>query len=107
MEILIVSKTRMGTYHRCIGGLELATMRSVRLLSANEWNQPENTPYQIGSIWDIDYVARPNSRPPHVEDVLVQQTRFLRMQEQFPDFLLTISGFGVDHQVTCSMACFG
>lgn len=80
MEILIVSKTRMGGAYCCVGGLELATGKSVRLLTENGGNQPPDTGFEIGAVWDLDYKCRHNPRPPHVEDVLVLHACFLRPQ---------------------------
>lgn len=57
--------------HVCVGGFDLDAHRNVRLLNAQGYNQPANTPYQIGEIWDIAYRPRAGCEPPHVEDVLV------------------------------------
>src|SRR5438067_83160 len=78
MNVLIVSKTRMGAA-RCVGGLG-PNCESLRLLSANGHNQPGNTQFEIGSIWDLQFVPRQDCRPPHVEDVLV--TNAVRVGEQ-------------------------
>src|SRR5580704_10054393 len=79
MNVLIVSKTRMGAA-RCVGGLGRPNGQSLRLLTANGRNQPGNTLFEIGSIWDLQFVPRQNCVPPHVEDVLV--TNAVRVGEQ-------------------------
>jgi hypothetical protein len=71
-RILIVSKTRMRGDHVCVGGHDLdESMRSIRLLQPDGTNMPAGTGFEIGQIWDLDYVPATDIRPPHVEDVLV------------------------------------
>lgn len=71
-NVLIVSRTRMGGGNVCIGGFDIDRNRSVRLLTSTGSNQPGTSPYQVGQIWDINYLPRNAVTPPHVEDVLVQ-----------------------------------
>jgi|TARA_R110000744_G_scaffold136106_1_gene245866 hypothetical protein len=33
--------------------------------------QPHNTPYQVGEIWNLDYIAHVPIIPPHTEDVRI------------------------------------
>jgi len=87
MEILIVAKTRMTGPFCCVGGLELKTNRSVRLLQSNGQNMPENFPVEVGEVWEMEYTPRPNPRPPHVEDVLVTKFQYLRRQPNLRAFL--------------------
>ncbi|GAA0745221.1 dual OB domain-containing protein [Gaetbulibacter jejuensis] len=75
MEVLITSKTLWGK-NFCIGGIEIATNRFVRLMTTIGTYQPLNAPYQIGQIWDLDYYNRP-SLPPHVEDVWIYRNNGL------------------------------
>lgn len=71
MRVLIVSKTHMSN-SACVGAIDMKSHKSVRLLNAEGFGQPVDTPFSIGSIWDIDCVPRPNLVLPHVEDVLVR-----------------------------------
>ncbi len=69
--VLILSKTQMNNGQVCVGGLTTRG-RYVRLLDSNGNNQPQDTDFMPLQAWDIDYIVRANSIPPHVEDVLVQ-----------------------------------
>lgn len=75
-RVLIVAKTRMGDYYTCVGGLNLDTNESVRLLGPDNSNQPSNAPFNVGQIWDIEYIQRHNIDRPHVEDVIVQSYQY-------------------------------
>lgn len=69
MEAVIVSKTQMN-HHMCVGAI-LQDGTGIRLLDAFGQNQPENTLFEIGQIWDLVFTNRPNTRDPHNEDVYV------------------------------------
>jgi len=73
MKVLIVSKTRMHS-NACVGGIVLDTNQSVRLLQPGNLNQPMNTPYEVGQVWELTFYPRPDLEPPHVEDVVVHQS---------------------------------
>ena len=96
MPVLIVSKTRMHGDHVCVGGFDLDTHRNVRLLNAQGYNQPANTPYQIGEVWDLVYRPRAGCEPPHIEDVLVTSSRRVGNQPNLADYIrkncLTVTG---------------
>jgi hypothetical protein len=71
-RVLIASRTRMNSGRVCVGGHDLDDdFRSVRLLTPSARNMPEDKPLKIGDIWELDYAAREDPDPPHVEDVLV------------------------------------
>src|SRR5947209_92779 len=70
MRVLIVAKTRMH-WTACVGGLALDNNQGVRLLTADGSNQPVNTDYEVGQVWDLEFKPKPDIRPPHVEDVMV------------------------------------
>lgn len=69
--VLILSKTQMNNNQVCVGGLTLQG-RYVRLLDEQGNNQPENTDLEPKQAWEIEFELRPNSIPPHVEDILVR-----------------------------------
>lgn len=75
-NVLIVSRTRMKGGNVCIGGFDIDSKESVRLLTSNGSNQPGSAPYRVGEIWDINYLPRSTVTAPHIEDVLVQSGTF-------------------------------
>lgn len=77
----------MGGTYCCVGGLELRTNRSLRLLQPNGQNMPDNMPLEVGEIWEMDYVPRQNPRPPHTEDVLLRRYDYLRRQPNLSAFI--------------------
>jgi hypothetical protein len=77
MEILITSKTHKGKA-ACVGGMILATNRLVRLLNPGNWDQYSDTPFEVGDIWEIQFVNREDLIPPHIEDIIISSKRFVR-----------------------------
>lgn len=88
MEVLIVSKTHMATM-ACVGGLLLSDNRYVRLLNPGNYNQDGDTEFDVGDIWDIDFMNRTDLHPPHIEDVIVTSQTFIRKQPNLSTFLRT------------------
>lgn len=87
-RVLIVSKTRMGTVY-CVGGLALSTNLSVRLcLSPQKKFQPEDTPFTIGQIWNLEFFHCTDLIPPHVEDVVVTSKQLVGNVPDLRAFLL-------------------
>ena len=70
MNVLVVARTRMRGDRVCVGGLEIETARSVRLMGSDGWNLHEDHPIRPGEIWDLAYEDHPDPTPPHVEDVI-------------------------------------
>jgi hypothetical protein len=85
MEVLILSKTHMGS-QACVGGMVLETSRFVRLMTGPHQYQPGNTELEVGQIWSIEFTPAPDVAP-HNEDVIVIQKAFLRVQNNLPQFL--------------------
>lgn len=77
MEVLIVSKTHMYSA-ACVGGLVLSSNRYVRLLNPGNSNQPIDTDFEVGDVWDIAFTNRSHTHPPHVEDVIITSKRRIR-----------------------------
>lgn len=73
-DVIVVAKTRMSK-STCIGGV-LGNGRFVRLLDENGYNQSTDTEYEIGDVYTISYRERPGNKPPHLEDILVEESRF-------------------------------
>lgn len=72
MNVLVVARTRMRGDRVCVGGLEVETGRSVRLLGSDGWSLHEDHPIRPAEIWDLTYEDHPDPTPPHVEDVIVR-----------------------------------
>ncbi len=88
MNVLIVAKTRMGGRYCCVGGFDLESIQCVRLLQSNGYNQPVETPFEVGQIWDLEYARRNDVVPPHVEDVLVSRGRRVGQESNMLEYLL-------------------
>lgn len=69
-RVLIVSKTRMKN-GACVSGLTRDTNKSVRLIPPGRFNQPNDTIYDIGQVWDVEFQENQEVTLPHVEDVTV------------------------------------
>lgn len=86
-HVLIVSKTHL-QHAACVGGLELETNRSIRLMSPGNHNyQPTDTPFDVGQVWDLDFYDHQVIAPPHYEDVIVTNRQFLYNIENVAAFL--------------------
>ncbi len=69
-HVLIVGKTNMGK-QLCLGGIELQSRRSVRLLPSKGIGHPQDKPIYLGEVWDMEFREVPASEitAPHTEDV--------------------------------------
>lgn len=73
-RVLIVSRTKMRN-GVCVGGINLDNNDFVRLHTDHGANLPDNAPYKIGEIWNIQLNAPWNPRErPHVEDKMVMSS---------------------------------
>jgi hypothetical protein len=86
-RVLIVARTHMSN-DVCIGGLALDSNRNVRLLRPGGFHQPENTPFEVGQIWELDFHQRPRLIPPHIEDVIVTEEHYIGQQPHLRNFLM-------------------
>jgi ATP-dependent DNA helicase RecQ len=86
MEVLIVSKTHMSSA-ACVGGLVLSNNRYVRLLNPGNYNQPTDTDFEVGDIYELTFADRTNIHPPHIEDVIISSKKFVRRVDNMPNFL--------------------
>jgi len=66
----------MGDYYTCVGGLDLEKNENVRLLVPGNSNQSSSTPFNVGQVWEIEYIRRHDIDRPHVEDVIVQSYHY-------------------------------
>ena len=69
----MVARTRMYGDRVCVGGIELETGRSLRLLGSDGDNLHQDHEIRPGAIWDLQYEPRGNARAPHIEDVVVSR----------------------------------
>lgn len=86
MEVLIVSKTHMANA-ACVGGLVLENNRYIRLLNPGDQNQPADTPFNVGDVFDLSFTNRLTIQPPHIEDVIVTRQRFVRTIDDMASFI--------------------
>lgn len=86
MKTLIVAKTHMQT-SVCVGALALENNRNLRLLHSTHVNQPADTPFCVGDIWDIKIRSSSQIEPPHTEDVVVTDQQFVSKQNDLKKFL--------------------
>ena len=86
MEVLIVAKTHMSNA-ACVGGLVLITNQYIRLLNQGNSNQPMDSDFNVGDIWDINFSNRAILHPPHIEDVVISSKTFLRRIDDIPNLL--------------------
>jgi len=78
MKVLIVGRTKMSGSSRCIGGI-LHDGKSVRLVKPNgQWDT--SSEFDIGDIWDIDFTPATGLAPPHTEDILVTNYKYVGAQ---------------------------
>jgi hypothetical protein len=87
MEVLIVSKTQMKSAV-CVGGLLLDYDANIRLLNPGNRNQPEDTDFEIGQIWDLRFIKRNPLHLPHTEDRIILEKNHLRNIENVYNFLI-------------------
>jgi hypothetical protein len=72
----------------CVGALGIDNRQSLRLLQSGGRNQPVTTDYRVGQIWNVEFTARPDLTPPHVEDVIVSSAQLVRDARNIRDNLL-------------------
>jgi hypothetical protein len=71
MKVLVVARTRISRDVVCVGGIDVETRRSLRLLGSDGHNLPEAKPIRPGEIWELAYTPALRVEPPHVEDVIL------------------------------------
>ena len=86
-QVLVVCKTNMERKY-CLGGLTLDKLEKIRLLTADGYNQPTDTRFEVGDIWDCRLDTKPALSLPHTEDVRVLRAQPLRRLRNPKAFLL-------------------
>jgi len=70
-RVFIVARTKMAGGRVCVGGLT-EEGESVRLMNQNcSSSLGQNSPYEVGELWNIEFAPCGEQRPPHIEDVAV------------------------------------
>lgn len=87
-RVLIVAKTHMGKDSACVGGLNLENNKSLRLLTRNGSNQPADTPFDVGQIWELEYYYPSKITHPHIEDVVIIRAKYLDKSSDLLNTLL-------------------
>jgi hypothetical protein len=75
MKVVIVAKTKM-SHGVCVGGFDMEAHKNVRLIPLGEYNNPADTEFNIGGVWDIEYQQKADITPPHVEDVIFTKASY-------------------------------
>lgn len=95
--VVNAGRTHMGRTHICIGGHDLDNeFRAVRLLDpfGDPWTRAAR--FMVGETWDIQYRLI-NSKPPHVEDVRVDDYRRLNSDFNLHDLVMVRARPWVGH----------
>lgn len=87
MLVLIVAKTYMKDSF-CVGAYDITNKKNIRLLTQMGDNQPRSTKFDVGQIWNIDYKEKYNIKKPHVEDVLIDESSFVKNIKEIKNFLI-------------------
>ncbi|QIH34112.1 hypothetical protein [Sphingobacterium sp. DR205] len=87
MEILILSKTKYGVTQACVGGICIENKQFVRLLDSQGRYQSEDTSFEIGDIWNINFTQSLHRREPHVEDVIINNQAFVKKVDTMESFI--------------------
>ncbi len=86
VRVIIVAKTHLGKL-ACIGALRLDTHQGMRLLQPDGANQPSDTEFEIGQVWQVTCVPQQDIRPPHVEDTLVLYKELVDSEPDLASYL--------------------
>ncbi len=86
MNVVVVAKTWRGS-RVCIGGHDVESFRSLRLLGSDGQNQREDSPMEIGDVWELTTAEHDEITPPHVEDIRVLRGRRVDRIENLAEYL--------------------
>lgn len=71
-RVVIVSRTKMAEGRVCVGGIDAENSSPVRLLDETGCHEYlSDCPYEIGELWNIEYIRDHRRDAPHTEDVKV------------------------------------
>jgi len=84
---MVVARTKMGGGRVCVGGLT-EEGESIRLMNQNcSSSLAQDSPYEVGELWEIQFAPCGERRPPHIEDVTVTAARRLQELPNIADFI--------------------
>ncbi len=87
MKVLIVAKTRRGA-GACVGGIS-ERGQSVRLIAHDAVrNEHAGLEYEIGEVWEVEWLPDADIIPPHVENIIVQHAKRLRQSDRLRETIL-------------------
>jgi hypothetical protein len=86
MKVWIVSKLFVNKSSVWVHGLT-EEHRNVRILRPNGSYPSTNTKFEVGQIWDLTFQKSFNIVPPHTEDILVTNWKFIGQQKNMLEFL--------------------
>ncbi len=75
-RVLIVAKTHVKS-GVCVSGLTSTSSRGIRLIPAGRSNQAADTAFEVGQVWDIEFQEVAGVEPPHTEDVIVSNQKYV------------------------------
>jgi hypothetical protein len=73
MNVVIISVTKVGDNHVCVGAMQEDNGRPLRLMYPHGRFPSTDIGYRVGDIWNIDFVPRIDIIEPHNEDVVVRR----------------------------------
>ncbi len=85
-QVLVVCKTRMKT-GLCVGGLVAGSYAKIRILTPTGHNQPEDTVFAVGDIWECQLESPRDTMKPHTEDMLVWPKQQVRRVPNMHEFI--------------------
>ena len=99
--VLIVAKTKISNENYSVGGIQLDSLRSLRLFPPTQNSHPKDTPLEIGQVWEftLQEMSPEEIRAPHVEDIRVIGAKMLRTMsfDQVKAFVLENIGAPIVH----------
>lgn len=98
VHVLIVGKTLMRNGF-CIGGMDVASGKSYRLMPSTGYAWPSDTPMHLGQIWQMHLMPAFSGEVPHLEDHMVRSQQLVS-QHPNPAELIR------KHSIHCSGGVF-
>ena len=78
--VLIIDKTKISDETYSVGGIQLDSLRCLRLFPPTLNSHPKDTPLDIGQVWEftLQEMSPEEITAPHVEDIRVIGAKLLR-----------------------------
>jgi hypothetical protein len=75
-RVLIVAKTRMKSGF-CVSGLVCSSNANIRLKPEGQYKHSEDTLFEVGQLWDLEFQHPTWLQAPHMEDVIVTRQQYI------------------------------